>query len=88
MVDIAVARLGAKQRSDGANAVGRLLALAADAERRHFIGWSLEAKLAAWEIQSRQLGDGSSSLRNELSDTARRHGFGRILRRLKKEESH
>jgi hypothetical protein len=26
------------------------LALARDVGRRHFIGWSLEAKLAAWEL--------------------------------------
>ena len=87
IVDIAIARLGAKQRPDGANAVDRLLALAKDAERRQFIGWSLEAKLAAWEVRFRQLGDGSSSLRNELADAARRYGFGRILRRLESEDS-
>ena len=86
MVDIAVARLGAKQRPEGANAVDGLLALAADSERRPFIGWSLEAKLAAWEVQFRELGGGSSSLRNELADAARRHGFGRILRRLENED--
>ena len=83
-----MARLGAKEGPDGTNAVDRLLVLAEDAERRHFIGWSLEAKLAAWEVQFRQLGGSSSSLRNELADTARRHGFGRILRRLENEESH
>ena len=88
IVDIAMARLDAKERPDGTNAVDRLLVLAEDAERRHFIGWSLEAKLAAWEVQFRQLGDGSSSLRNELADTARRYGFGRILQRLENEESH
>jgi DNA-binding winged helix-turn-helix (wHTH) protein/tetratricopeptide (TPR) repeat protein len=88
IVDIALARLGAKERTDGTNAVDRLLVLAEDAERRHFTGWSLEAKLAAWEVQFRQLGGSSSSLRNELADTARRHGFGRILRRLENEESH
>ena len=81
VVDIALAQLGSKQRPDAAAAVDRLLALAADAERRRFVGWSLEAKLAAWELQSEQPG-GGMMLRKEIERSARAHGFGRILRRI------
>ena len=49
MVDIALARLasGGQQRSE---AVAKLRELASDAQRRHWIGWSLEARLAEWQI--------------------------------------
>ena len=45
------------------------------------MGWSLEAKLAAWELQSEQPG-GGMMLRKEIERSARAHGFGRILRRI------
>ena len=81
IVDIALAQLGSKERPNAAAAVDRLLALAADAERRRFVGWSLEAKLAAWELQSEQPG-GGLMLHKEIERIARVHGFGRILRRI------
>ncbi len=49
VVDIAMARIGDAAHADPKSAE-RLLALAADAEHRHWLGWSLEAKLAAWEL--------------------------------------
>ncbi len=83
-VDIALARLAGETRNDGA-AVEKLLALAADAERRHWVGWSLEAKLAAWELLHARGADSAaaSALRLEIETIARQHGFGRILKILK-----
>jgi DNA-binding winged helix-turn-helix (wHTH) protein/tetratricopeptide (TPR) repeat protein len=79
-VDIAVAQLadGTQQR---AAAIAQLRELAADAGRRHWLAWSLEAKLAAWRL-ARIQGDGATSvtLGNDLRNEARAHGFGRIVK--------
>jgi len=80
-VDIVLARIGDASHPDP-KSTDRLLALAADAERRHWLGWSLEAKLAAWELLRAQHADGAQPLRRDIESTARRHGFGRILRLL------
>jgi tetratricopeptide (TPR) repeat protein len=48
-VDIAIAQL-ATVDSTPLEAIARLSALSTDAERRHWLGWSLEAKLAAWQL--------------------------------------
>ena len=45
IVDIAMARIGDAAHADP-KSTDRLLA--ADAEQRHWLGWSLEAKFAAW----------------------------------------
>ena len=78
MVDIALARLaGADQRSV---AVDRLKELASDAERRHWIGWSLESKLAEWQILTGQGNKSEASqTRADLEKAARALGFKRIL---------
>ncbi|HEX4387801.1 MAG TPA: hypothetical protein VH109_04180, partial [Steroidobacteraceae bacterium] len=79
-VDIALARLS--QGSDP-GAVAALLELAADAERRRFLNWSVEAKLAAWQLLEAQGPSArSTALRRELEGEARAHGYGRILRLL------
>ena len=85
VVDIAMARLGAAQ-SEPAAAVEKLLALAKDAERRHFIGWSLESKLAAWELLRVHDGAAADALRVGIEKSAREYGFGRILRLLRTRE--
>jgi DNA-binding winged helix-turn-helix (wHTH) protein/TolB-like protein/Tfp pilus assembly protein PilF len=87
VVDIALARLAGETRKDGA-AAQKLLALAADAEQRHWLGWSLEAKLAAWELLHARATDSTaaSALRLETEATARRHGFGRILNILQRRD--
>lgn len=83
VVDIALDRVAGSAGSD-ASAAQKLLALAADAGRRHWMGWSLEAKLAAWELMKSR-GDGAATaLRAEINETARAHGFGRILKILKR----
>jgi DNA-binding winged helix-turn-helix (wHTH) protein/tetratricopeptide (TPR) repeat protein len=82
VVDIALARLAEQGHQDAA-AVDKLLALAADAERRFWIGWSLEAKLAAWELLRARDPKAAGALRGQIETTARKHGFERILNLLK-----
>jgi DNA-binding winged helix-turn-helix (wHTH) protein/Tfp pilus assembly protein PilF/TolB-like protein len=79
VVDIALAQIGV--RTDGVIAE-RLLALAADAERRRFVSWALEARLAAWRLAQTQGKGAPEALRSEIEKTARQHGFGRILKLL------
>jgi eukaryotic-like serine/threonine-protein kinase len=79
VVDIALAQIAA--RTDAVT-VDKLLALAADAERRQFISWALEARLAAWRLLQTQGTGASDALRGEIEKTARHHGFGRILKLL------
>lgn len=86
MVDIAMARLASPSHLDP-KAVDQLRALAADAERRHWVGWALEAKLAAWELVRAERGNGASGLRRDIENTARRHGFGRVLKLLARADS-
>jgi hypothetical protein len=81
LVDIALAEVAARQ--NGAE-VGQLLELADDAERRHFVAWAAEARLAALQVMQGQQGAGVSAhaLRVKLENDAQRGGFGRVLRRL------
>jgi tetratricopeptide (TPR) repeat protein len=79
LVDIALARLasGGQQRNE---AVVKLQELASDAQRRHWIGWALEAKLAEWQILKSEGSDAAASqVREELEVTARTRGFKRII---------
>ncbi len=77
-VDIALARLGSTQGA----AVQQLLRLGNDAEQRHFIGWALEARLAAWQLAQAGGSAQAAALREPLQRQARAHGYGRILRLL------
>ncbi len=88
VVDIALARLAGATHKDSA-ALEKLLGLAADAERRHWVSWSLEAKLAAWELLHGQDADSASAkaLRVEVETSARQHGFGRILNILQRSDA-
>ena len=79
VVDIALAQIGAPT---GAATVQKLLALATDAERRRFVAWSLEARLAAWRLLQAQGMGTANALRAEIEKTARHQGFGRILKLL------
>ncbi len=78
VVDIALARLDGAARPGG-EAAERLLALAADAERRRWLGWSLEAKLAAFELMNVSGTAAAAALHADIETTARAHGYGRIL---------
>ena len=84
VVDIAMARLDDASHS-GLSPAERLLALAADAERRHWPGWALEAKLAAWQLLRARHADTAQALYRDIEGTARRDGFGRILRLLQRQ---
>ena len=80
-VDIALAQLP-QPSCENANPVERLTHIAAAAQERHWVAWSLEAQLAAWEVQ--RLSDAKAALRlqREMETTAEKHGFGRIVNRL------
>jgi hypothetical protein len=82
VVDIALAQIAATSPADK-TAIEKLLALAADAERRQFIAWALEAKLAAWRLLRTQGRGRADALRGEIEKTAREHDFGRILKLLR-----
>ena len=86
-VDIAMARLSEAALSDPTAAAEKLLTLAKDAERRHFIGWALETKLAAWELLRARDAAAADALRAEIEKSAREYGFGRILQLLRRRES-
>jgi DNA-binding winged helix-turn-helix (wHTH) protein/tetratricopeptide (TPR) repeat protein/TolB-like protein len=79
VVDIALAAIGSGSRSH-AEAIAALEDLAADAERRHWLAWSLESSLAAWRI-ARDSHDAprAARLRERIESEAGKHGFGRIL---------
>lgn len=88
MVDIALAQLDAMGEAP-ADGIARLRALAADAQRRHWLGWSLEARLA--EVQSLAAASGTpaaDALRHALDADARAHGFGWIVARLARVPTH
>jgi tetratricopeptide (TPR) repeat protein len=87
MVDIALLALQGTQPTDAAAQVGKLLELADDAARRHFLSWSLEAKLMALDLLSAQHLPTATALRSDIDTIARRHGFGRVLHRLVSQNS-
>ena len=87
LVDIALAQLPSASHSDQKSAADRLLALAADAEQRHWMVWALEARLAAWRLMRGQYAGDADRLRREIEAAARRDGFGRILRLLRQADS-
>lgn len=78
VVDIAMAQL--------AGELQKLLALAADAEGRHWLSWALEAKIAAWELLHASSTDraAAQALRVQIEKSANEHGFGRVLTKLRR----
>jgi hypothetical protein len=84
-VDIALVRLGGEAGKD-ASAEEKLLAMAADAERRQWPRWSLEAKLAAWRLMQTR-GASATALRSDIETAARRQGFGRVLNLIRQSET-
>jgi len=82
-VDIVLAKVadGPKQKTD---AIARLRDLAADAERRHWLAWSLEAKLAAWQLLNTPAdAQAAAVLGKDLQSQASKYGFHRILTLMK-----
>lgn len=88
VVDIALARLEPRGATPATTRADRLLRLAEDASRRNFLGWSLEAKLAAWELLLPRADPQGAALRSEIEASARKYGFGRVLQRLAYDDSH
>jgi hypothetical protein len=80
LADVALAVLRA--RAGDKVAIGDLRALAKDAETRHWLGWSLESRLAAYEVLAARHDPAAARLRAEIASSAREHGFGWVLTRL------
>jgi DNA-binding winged helix-turn-helix (wHTH) protein/tetratricopeptide (TPR) repeat protein len=80
VVDVALAALRA--RAGDGSAIGDLRALAKDAETRHWLGWSLESRLAAYEALAARHDPAAAALRAEIVASARERGFGWVLARL------
>jgi len=80
MADVALAVLRARAGDMGA--IGDLRALAKDADSRHWLGWSLESRLAAYEVLAAHHDPAAAPLRAEIASSAREHGFGWVLTRL------
>ena len=73
-----------RTRAGDASAVADLRAMAADADHRHWLGWSLESRLAAVEAMELRHDPAAAPLRAEVASKAREHGFGWVLTRLGK----
>lgn len=83
IVDIVSAQLGFAEGRQS-DAIAKLKALAADAAHRHWLRWSLEAQLAAWQLaQANHEQTSATRLRKSLEKTARSHHMGRILARIR-----
>lgn len=80
-VDLALAELRAAH-GEVQQALADLDALAADAERRHWVGWTLECRLAAVRVAEAAHDAGAASRRQRLEEQAGRLGFGWVLARL------
>ena len=79
VVDIALAQIGAP--TDAAT-VQKLLALAADAERRQFVAWAWKRGSQPGGYCKRKAWVRRTLCVREIEKTARHHGFGRILKLL------
>ena len=79
-VDVALAWLRA--RAGDKAAIGDLAALAKDAQARHWLGWSLESRLAAYQVLAAKHDPAAAALHAEIASSARAHGFGWVLARL------
>jgi DNA-binding winged helix-turn-helix (wHTH) protein/tetratricopeptide (TPR) repeat protein len=56
--------------------------LAADAQKRRWLEWSLDARLSALNVLAREGDPLASTMRNELESDARKNGFGWVVLRL------
>jgi hypothetical protein len=82
IVDIVSAQLGFAEGRHS-DAIAKLNAIAVDAAQRHWLRWSLEAQLAAWQLaQINRDQTSATRLRKDLEKSARDHNMGRILARV------
>jgi len=80
-IRIALAELDGLTGKRDASLAG-LNELAVDAQKRQWLEWSLDARLSALDVLA-QAGDPTiETMRSELENDARRHGFGWMLARL------
>lgn len=63
-------------------ALARLHELAADAAKRQWLDWSLEARLATYDVLAQAHDPAAAARRGELETDARKRGFGWVLERL------
>ena len=84
--DLALAQLRGA-RGDRAAALSALTALADDADRRHWVANSLEARLAALQLYAEQDGSAATALRQRIEIVARRQGFAWVLARMNRAPS-
>ncbi len=81
-LDIALAQLrGDAGQVEGA--VATLRDLGGQADRRDWIAWSLECRLATWQLLEQRHDPAAGPLRRALSADATAHGFKWIVARLK-----
>ena len=81
IVDIVRAQLGFAE-GHHRDAIAKLNALAQDAARRHWLRWSLEGRLAAWQLAHTNGDRAAIRLRKDLETAASTHNMGRILARI------
>jgi hypothetical protein len=80
-VDIALAQL----LGDGGNtdaAIAALRDLVADADRRQWMAWSLEGRLALWRLLDNRHDPSANDARSSLLEDADAKGFGWVAARL------
>ncbi len=81
VADVALATLHAPA-GEKARAAESLLALAADAEKRFWIGPALEARLAAVTVMQNTNAASTEAYREQVAASAREQGYGWVLARL------
>jgi hypothetical protein len=81
VADVALAKLHAPA-GEKARAAESLLALAADAEKRFWIGPALEARLAAVTVMQNTNAASAEAYREQVAASARQQGYGWVLARL------
>lgn len=81
-VDITLAQLrGASGQADGA--IAALRGLVAEADKRNWLAWSLESRLALLQLLERRRDLSAARTRDQLAKDASAHGFGWILARMR-----
>lgn len=80
-LDIALAEVQGRTGTPDA-AIASLRVMADDADKRHWLGMALEARLAALRLQERGDPEAARQARDALATTARQHGFGWLEQRL------
>ena len=86
MGEMALARLHTGEGTID-DALTTLRELAADAEKRHWINWALESRLALWQLLAEKHDPSAQSVLDALKTEAKVHGFKRILQLIDRRAS-